>query len=437
MPPAPPADLPPRTEAALREAMLGDQLVVPYQPVVDLTRGTVVGLEALVRWQHPEDGLIPPDDFIPVAESGGLIVALGATVLELACRQAVRWHAQGLRLHVAVNLSTRQVAHPDLLRTVTRVLRETGLDPEHLVLEVTESAVMEDAEAAATVLSAIAALGVSLSIDDFGTGDSSLVYLKRYPIRALKVDRSFVGGTGASARDDAIVASVVGLARAVGGSCIAEGVESAEQYAVLVALGCDFGQGWLFGRGEPSEDLPAAVLRAEAVLRQLRAGVPADGSQRDHAGDQRDQAAEDRDHVGDRRDHAGIERDLAGARRDEAADRRDLAADARDSAADRRDVAAGQRDEAAELAESHVGPEADSTRLERSVQARRPVSGPRRCATAAPPWPTVGPVRGNGRPPSGTGRPPAVTGASQPETASTPRWTGSPGATAGHRGSSS
>jgi len=254
-----------RTEAALRQAMALDQLVVHYQPVVDVSRGTVVGVEALVRWQHPVDGLVPPDDFIPVAESGGLIVALGATVLEQACRQGVRWHAEGLRLHVAVNLSTRQVAHPDLLRTVSRVLRETGLDPEHLVLEVTESAVMEDAEAAATVLSAIAALGVSLSIDDFGTGYSSLVYLKRYPIRALKVDRSFVGGMGTSARDDAIVASVVGLARAVGGSCIAEGVETAEQYVSLVALGCDFGQGWLFGRAQPASDVPAAVLHAESV----------------------------------------------------------------------------------------------------------------------------------------------------------------------------
>ena len=405
-----------RTEAALREAMALDQLVVHYQPVVDLGQGAVVGVEALVRWQHPVDGLIPPDDFIPVAESGGLIVALGAIVLEQACRQAVRWHAAGLRLQVAVNLSTRQVAHPDLLRTVARVLRETGLEPEHLVLEVTESAVMEDAEAAATTLSAIAALGVGLSIDDFGTGYSSLVYLKRYPIRALKVDRSFIGGMGASARDDAIVASVIGLARAVGGSCIAEGIETAEQYAALVSLGCDFGQGWLFGRAQPAQDLPAAVLRAEAVLRVLRASVPVSGAERDHAGQQRDQAAEDRDQAGDERDQAGNERDqvadrrdevaqrrdlkaserdqvgddrdqageqrdLAGTRRDEAADRRDERADARDSVADRRDDAADERDLAAELGESRRDERVDARQVLRAVQARRAAASDREQAS--------------------------------------------------------
>ncbi|MCW2614892.1 MAG: hypothetical protein JWN08_1886, partial [Frankiales bacterium] len=413
---APALVAPRRTESALRAAMAAGELVVHYQPVVDLTRGTVVGVEALVRWQHPVDGLVPPDEFIPVAESGGLIVSLGAQVLETACRQAVRWHAGGMRLHVAVNLSTRQVAHPDLLRTVVRVLRETGLDPEYLVLEVTESAVMEDAEAAAEVLSAIAGLGVSLSIDDFGTGYSSLVYLKRYPIRALKVDRSFVGGMGVSARDDAIVASVIGLARAVGGSCIAEGVETAEQYAALVALGCDFAQGWLFGRAVPAADLPHLVRSCEVGLLVLQESAPSGPDQRDHAGDQRDQAAELRDHVGDERDQAGDvrdevadrrddlaelrdhaaqerdvagdERDAVGAQRDRegtirdmAADRRDDIADERDRAADERDLAADERDSEAEQGEAvdEAAPfsVAGAELLRRTVQARRDAASDR------------------------------------------------------------
>ncbi len=419
-PPAVPAA---RTEAALREAMSRGELVVHYQPVVDLAHGSVVGVEALVRWQHPVDGLVPPDAFIPLAEAGGLIVALGAQVLQVACAQAVRWQQEGLPLQMAVNLSTRQVAHPDLLRIIARVLRETGLAPERLVLEVTESAVVDDAEAAEAVLAAIAALGVGLAIDDFGTGYSSLTYLQRYPIQALKVDRSFVAGMGLHDRDDAIVASVVSLARAVGGSCIAEGVETAEQYAALLDLGCDYGQGFLFGRAVPAEQLPAAILAAESVLGVLRQAHPQGASQRDHAGDRRDQAAQDRDQAGDRRDHAGderdavadrrdevaerrdvaaqrrdqagdrrdtvgTERDQAGTRRDEAADRRDVAADERDTAADRRDAAADERDDAAEqqdAAERQDSGAGDggygAGMLERSVLARRAAAADREQAS--------------------------------------------------------
>ena len=349
----PPPDAPrPRTEAALREAMFRGELVVHYQPVVDLARGVVVGAEALVRWQHPTDGLLGPDSFIPVAESGGLIVALGARVLEQACEQAVRWQAAGLELHVAVNLSTRQVAHPDLLRTVQRALRESGLQPQDLVLEVTESAVMEDAEAAAAVLSAVADLGVGLSIDDFGTGYSSLVYLKRYPIRALKVDRTFVAGMGSAARDDAIVASVLALARAVGGLCIAEGVETIEQYTGLVEMGCEFGQGWLFGRAVPADELPALIERCELTMSQLRAATPIASPPpapvRTDRRAQRDQAGDVRDEVADRRDDVAEKRDGVAERRDNVAERRDAVAERRDAVAERRDDVAGLRDDVAE-----------------------------------------------------------------------------------------
>ncbi|HEU0104396.1 MAG TPA: EAL domain-containing protein [Mycobacteriales bacterium] len=419
----PPTEAPPvlRSEANLREAMRRGELVVHYQPVVDLDVGRVVGVEALVRWQHPTDGLLGPDCFIPIAESGGLIVALGVRVLEQACGQAARWHDSGLDLDMAVNLSARQVAHPDLLRTVVGVLRETGLDPARLVLEVTESAVMEDAEAAATVLLALADHGVSLAIDDFGTGYSSLVYLKRYPIQALKVDRSFVSGMGVSARDDAIVASVIGLAGAVGGSCIAEGVETAAQYEALLALGCTFGQGWLFGRAVPAEELPDLIVDCEARLTVLRAAADPDvrdragtqrdsaAAQRDQAGDQRDTAGDQRDEVADHRDAVAAQRDLAGDRRDQAgderdevgerrdregrrrdqdADRRDQAADRRDQAADRRDEAADQRDATAERGDLRIGWDDGLTRagdtaalLRQSAVARRDAAADREQAS--------------------------------------------------------
>ncbi len=346
-----------RTEASLRLAMDNDELVMHYQPVVDLTRGTVVGVEALIRWQHPTDGLIGPDHFIPVAEAGGLIVPLGAWVLEQAATQAVRWHAAGLDLDMAVNVSTRQVAHRDLVPTLARVLDETGVDPHHLVLEVTESAVMEDAEAAATVLKAIIKLGVSLSIDDFGTGYSSLVYLKRYPIRALKIDRSFTAGMGIYAEDDAIVASVIGLAKAVGGSCIAEGIETEEQFVALRNLRCGFGQGWLFGRAVPAQELPGLIALCETKLAALQVKFPAEnehrgqtaderdhvGDDRDQMGDQRDSVSDARDHTADARDHTADDRDQVGDQRDRAADERDRAADERDRAADNRDQASNRR----------------------------------------------------------------------------------------------
>ncbi|CAN5193613.1 hypothetical protein BH24ACT10_BH24ACT10_00890 [soil metagenome] len=254
-----------RTEADLREGLRLGQFVLHYQPVVDLRRRQVTGVEALVRWAHP-DGLRPPDAFIPVAEAAGLIVPLGTWVLEQACRQGVAWSRQGLDLVVAVNFSARQISHPHVITSIEEVLAATGMDADRLLVEVTESTVMEDAELAEVALKRIVDLGASVAIDDFGTGYSSLLYLKRYPIAALKVVRHFVAGMGLNDEDDAIVASVVALARAVGAVCIAEGVETAEQHAALQALGCDFVQGYLFGRPVPAAELPALIERCQALL---------------------------------------------------------------------------------------------------------------------------------------------------------------------------
>jgi diguanylate cyclase (GGDEF)-like protein len=255
-----------RTEAALRGALDRGELVLHYQPVIDLAKGRVVGVEALARWQHPDDGLLMPDAFIPVAEASGLIVPLGAWVLQEATRQAVEWDGMGRHLDMAVNLSVRQVSSPDIVETVEAALTAAGLPAERLLIEVTESAVMEDAEAAVVSLGKIAAMGASVAIDDFGTGYSSLLYLKRYPISVLKVDRSFVSGLGQDSDDSAIVASLISLARAVGAVCIAEGIETETQHQRLVGLGCQLAQGYLFSRPVPASQLVAAIDACEARL---------------------------------------------------------------------------------------------------------------------------------------------------------------------------
>jgi len=253
------------TEVGLRDALAAEQLVVHYQPVMDLATGRAVAVEALVRWEHPERGLLGPDRFIPVAESSGLIVPLGCWVLQRACLDAASWTGDLARLDVAVNLSVRQLTQPDVLRHVRDALSLSGLDPRRLLLEVTESAVMEDAEAAGVALDALAGLGVRIAIDDFGTGYSSLLYLRQYPISALKVDRAFVSGLGIAADDDAICSSVISLAHAVSATSIAEGVETPEQYAALRALGCQQAQGYLWSRAVPAGELEQALAQADRV----------------------------------------------------------------------------------------------------------------------------------------------------------------------------
>jgi diguanylate cyclase (GGDEF)-like protein len=254
-----------RIEEELRHGLERDEFILHYQPVVDLRSRTVTAVEALVRWEHPL-GRRMPDTFIPVAEATGIIVPLGNWVLEQACRQGATWAAAGLDLHVAVNFSARQIGHPDVVTSIETALEASGMNPRRLMAEVTESSVLEDAELARAVLAKISALGASVAIDDFGTGYSSLLYLKRYKIAALKIDRQFVAGLGTNAEDDAIVASVIALARGVGAVCIAEGVETMEQYAALSDLGCEYAQGYLFGRPVASGDLVETLRACRDVL---------------------------------------------------------------------------------------------------------------------------------------------------------------------------
>lgn len=244
-------------EVRLRQALASGELVLHYQPVVELATGQVVGVEALVRWEHPEEGLLSPDHFIPVAESSGLIVPLGRWVLEQACADAASPAGPLADLDVAVNLSARELTQPEVLSYVRDALTSSGLAPQRLLVEVTETTVLEDAEGTGAALEALASIGVRIAIDD--TGYNSLRYLRRYPISALKIDRSFVSGLGVTAVDDAICASVVTMARGVGAHSVAEGVETPEQYAALRALGCQQGQGWLWYGAVPLGQLRAAL----------------------------------------------------------------------------------------------------------------------------------------------------------------------------------
>jgi EAL domain-containing protein (putative c-di-GMP-specific phosphodiesterase class I) len=249
-----------------------DQFVVQYQPLINVDTGFMTGTEALVRWVHPTRGLVPPMDFIPEAESSGLIVELGAWVLRTACREAAGWPEH---LHVAVNLSARQLDDEGIVATVADALLVSGLKPDRLVLEVTESALLGDPEKAIGFLTQLKSLGVGLAIDDFGTGYSSLLYLKRMPVDVLKVDQSFVSGLGEDAGDTAIVASVISLAHAFGLRVVAEGVETPEQHQHLAILNCDFAQGYLWNKAMPADQLRRAI--AEERVDAVASRSPGDG----------------------------------------------------------------------------------------------------------------------------------------------------------------
>ena len=249
-------------ENSLRRALEREELRLHYQPQVDTVSGRIIGMEALLRWQHPEMGLVPPAQFIPLAEETGLIVPIGECTLRSACLQTRRWHERGFGpLRVAVNLSAYQFKQKDFPHTVARILDETGLDPGCLELELTESTVMDDVDQAIEILHALNAMGVYLSIDDFGTGYSSLSYLKRLPIDALKIDRSFVRDIGADSDDAAIVTAIIAMARSLKLKVIAEGVETREQFAFLRKCRCDAMQGYYFSRPVPPEEF-AQLLQA-------------------------------------------------------------------------------------------------------------------------------------------------------------------------------
>jgi diguanylate cyclase (GGDEF)-like protein len=250
-------------ETALRSAIAENELVVHFQPEVSVASGEIVGVEALVRWNRPGHGMVSPAEFIPIAEETGLIVPIGEWVLHEACRKACVFDDG--RLVIRVNVSARQLAEPGLAETVKAALIASGLPPERLVLEVTESVVLEDGDRSVAALQALRDIGVGVSLDDFGTGYCSLSYLRRLPIDSLKIDRSFVRGLGHEADDDSIVTSVIDLARSLGVSVVAEGVETEEQLDGLRARGCDTMQGFLFARPGPASSVAALMGEGAAA----------------------------------------------------------------------------------------------------------------------------------------------------------------------------
>ena len=259
-------------ETSLRRALERNELILHYQPKLDLKTNRIVGVEALVRWQHPESGLLYPDRFIPLAEETGLIVQIGEWVLRTACAQNRAWQDAGLPpVVMSVNLSPRQFRQDALFKTVARILSETGLRPEHLEMEITEGMVMHNAEASIAILKGLQEIGVHLSVDDFGTGYSSLAYLKNLPIEILKIDRSFVHDiNGANTKGDGLLArAIISLGHSLKLKVIAEGVEEQSQLEFLKAHNCDEAQGFLFSKAVAPE--ACALLIASAMRARKKA----------------------------------------------------------------------------------------------------------------------------------------------------------------------
>jgi EAL domain-containing protein (putative c-di-GMP-specific phosphodiesterase class I) len=247
-------------ESALRVAIASGEFEVFYQPIVDAATRRLRGLEALLRWRRPGLGLVGPDEFIPILEESGMIIAAGEWVLRTACEQVVAWQAAGLAaVPVAVNLSGRQFMQRGLADSIRSILDETGMSPALLDLEITETTLMQSGGLTVEVLEQIAAMGVGLSIDDFGTGYSSLAYLKRFPVHKIKVDRAFVRELEASAEDRAIVAAVMALANSLQLEVVAEGVETEAQLALLRQQGCELAQGFLFARALPADQVASLL----------------------------------------------------------------------------------------------------------------------------------------------------------------------------------
>jgi EAL domain-containing protein (putative c-di-GMP-specific phosphodiesterase class I) len=254
-----------KIEQDLRRAIERGEFEVYLQPQADVVSNEVVGAEALVRWHHPERGVVLPEEFIPIAEESGLIVQIGEQVLRAACRQAVARRRVGARpVRIAVNLSAVEFHRPNLVGAVEAALGEAGLDPSMLELEITESTAMSHAALAGQVMRDLVSLGVKLSLDDFGTGYSSLQYLKDFPIDALKIDRSFVSGVTAGPKDAAIVATIIGIGHSLGLKVIAEGIETNGQLSFLRERGCEWYQGFLLGRPMPAGAFDSMLTRQAA-----------------------------------------------------------------------------------------------------------------------------------------------------------------------------
>lgn len=252
------------TETQLRGAVASGQMYLAYQPIVDLSAGRMTGVEALIRWRHPVRGVLMPGEFIPVAEESGLIIDIGEWVMEQACHQVQAWNGSAVDLSVSVNLSGRQFRDRRLISRVQSVLRRTGLQPERLVLEITETIAMEDLVSTIEMVAELVELGVGIALDDFGQGSSSLAALRRFPLGSVKIDKVFVSGVTEEGPDRAIVGSVLTLANSLGIGVTAEGIETPEQMEALIRMGCPHGQGYLLSRPVNSGEVPA-----------LAAGMPA------------------------------------------------------------------------------------------------------------------------------------------------------------------
>lgn len=260
-----------RLESDLRVALDRQQFFLHYQPQVDLRSGRIVGVEALIRWQHPVRGRVAPGEFIGLAEETGLIVPIGAWVMQTACRQMKLWQSQGFSdMRISVNLSAKQFSDETLVDSISTILRETGLDPKSLELELTESLVMSDADGGFGILRALKSLGLSLAVDDFGTGYSSLAYLKHLPIDTLKIDQSFVNDITDDLDDAVIVTSIISLAHNLRLSVVAEGVETSEQLSFLQINGCDEIQGNRFSHPVPADDFTLLLKQRKSIPPYIR-----------------------------------------------------------------------------------------------------------------------------------------------------------------------
>lgn len=258
-------------ENHLRVALEKEEFQIHYQPIVDINKNIICGLEALIRWQHPQMGMVPPINFIPVAEEAGLIVPIGEWIIQSVCKHNVDWQKAGLdkQLRTSINLSARQFKEKNLAETITRILAESSVNGESLTLELTETLIMHDIEYSIRVIKALKELGIAISIDDFGTGYSSLNYLRKFPIDVLKIDRSFITELPTSSEDVSIVSAIIAMAHSLKMKVVAEGVETFEQYQFLKAEGCDEVQGHIFSKAIPHHEITSLLHDATVVSKRL------------------------------------------------------------------------------------------------------------------------------------------------------------------------